>query len=117
MKPKATLLAGVSTLVLLAACAQQEEPAVVQVEPIYDKYGNVVYVPAADGTVVPVSGGDGGSSTVPGDDTNGSDDDGSDDDGTGQNRNQYQSQTTSENQNTNENQNSNENQNRNQSGG
>lgn len=31
-----------SALAIVAACAQQEEPATIAPEPVYDKYGNVV---------------------------------------------------------------------------
>ena len=39
-----------SALAVVAACAQQEEPATIAPEPVYDKYGNVV------STVDPVTG-------------------------------------------------------------
>ena len=47
-------------MALIAACAQQEEPAMVAPEPIYDKFGNVVVgVDAEPATVMVDTNGDG----------------------------------------------------------
>jgi hypothetical protein len=116
MKPRFSLIAVAASAALLAACAQQEEVEVpVQVEPIYDKYGNAIYVPAPAGAGVVVVNDGGGSGTVPSADNGGAGgDDGGDDtnDDGGQNRNQNQNT----NQNTNQTETNNENRNQNQSG-
>ncbi len=132
MKSARRLLIATTALVFVAACARQEEPVQVQVEPIYDKYGNVVYMPAEAGAVgaavVPVaeSGGsrggpaDDGGSTAPGDDDDGSDDDGGDDSGDGGdggNGNQNQNENRNQNQTNTGNQNNTRNNNQNQAGG
>ncbi len=135
MKSARRLLIATTALAFVAACAQQEEPVQVQVEPIYDKYGNVVYMPAEAGAVgaavVPVaeSGGsrgvptDDGGSTAPGDDDDGSDDDGGDDGGDGgdgngnQNQNENRNQNQNQNQTNTGNQNNTRNNNQNQAGG
>ena len=49
-----------AALALVAACAQQEEPATVTSQPVYDKYGNVVVGMETVGGVVMIdSDGDG----------------------------------------------------------
>ena len=58
MKKRAAL--GLCIAVVLSACAQQEEPEMVQPEPVYDKYGNLVATGVSPAGVVMVdSDGDG----------------------------------------------------------
>jgi hypothetical protein len=99
-------LTGVAALALVAACTQQEEPTVVAVEPIFDKYGNIVYMPpeAAAAPVAVDSGGGGGSVALPSTDSTTDDDDPEPGDDTGQNQNREQTQSNNENQNRNQNQ-------------
>ena len=52
--------------VLLAACAQQEEPTMVPMEPVYDKHGNLVVTTAPSaGAAMVESDGDGSPGASP----------------------------------------------------
>ena len=62
---KTQMLSILGLLVILSACAQQEEPAMVAAEPVYDKLGNLVLNATAAAEVVMIDTDDDGVPDTP----------------------------------------------------